>query len=158
LDERATLHDLVTRESFPLHDESASTTDAACLAFSLDGTTLAVGQRDGQITLWDAATRRLQKTMAAHTDFVAAIAFGPDGTTLASAAGGEIRPIKLKIPGVLALAFAPDDATLATGGLDGTVDCGDFPLSAPSDAFRQQQLFTGSAVVCRSRPDDESHA
>jgi WD40 repeat protein len=225
LDERATLHDLVTRESFPLHDESASTTDAACLAFSLDGTTLAVGQRDGQITLWDAATRRLQKTMAAHTDSVAAIACGPDGTTLASAAGdfsarvwdfpslrqqfvvatqrtkhvafaysrdsrllflcdkinpvvrvwdlttgneraalsaptgtsivnlaaspdgttlaianyhgevffwdlvtGEIRPIKLKHPGVLALEFAPDGGTLATGGFDGTVHLWRFPI------------------------------
>jgi WD40 repeat protein len=82
------LHDLVDHRSRTLHDISASTTDAACLAFSPDGATLAVGQQDGKITLWYAATGRNRSTLLGHTEFVASLAFAPDGTTLASS-GGE---------------------------------------------------------------------
>ena len=56
-----------------------STARAACLAFSPDGTSLAVGQEDGKISLWDAQSRQKRLTLAAHEGFVAALAFAPDG-------------------------------------------------------------------------------
>ena len=39
-----------------LDDPDSATAGAACLAFAADGETLAVGQQDGQISLWNAAT------------------------------------------------------------------------------------------------------
>ncbi len=82
------LHDLVDHRSRTLDDISASTTAAACLAFSPDGETLVVGQEDGKITLWNASTGRKRSTLPGHTEFVATLAFSPDGTALASS-GGE---------------------------------------------------------------------
>jgi WD40 repeat protein len=78
------LHDLVDHESRMLDGNSAATAGAACLAFSPDGTSLAVGQADGKISLWDPQSRQRRLTLAAHDGFVAAMAFAPDGSTLAS--------------------------------------------------------------------------
>ena len=84
----ASIHDLVDHRSRPFYDITASTTNAACLAFAPDGATLAVGQQDGKITLWDAATGRKRSPLLGHKEFVASLVFAPDGTTLASS-GGE---------------------------------------------------------------------
>jgi len=80
------LHDLVAHESRALHDVPAASAGAACLAFAPDGATLAVGQQDGKITLWDAASGCIRSTLDGHTGFVASLAFAPDGATLASSA------------------------------------------------------------------------
>ena len=48
---------------------------------------MAVGQQDGEITLWDPATGLRRATLEGHREFVASLAFSPDGTTLASSAG-----------------------------------------------------------------------
>ena len=53
LNEPVTLHNLVGRSSRSLLDRTETTTAAACLAFAPDGAMLAVGQQDGQISLWD---------------------------------------------------------------------------------------------------------
>jgi WD40 repeat protein len=81
------LHDLVNHESRMLDGNSAATAGAACLAFSPDAKTLAVGQEDGKISLWDAQSRQRRSTLAAHDGFVAAMAFAHDGSTLASSGG-----------------------------------------------------------------------
>jgi WD40 repeat protein len=65
-----------------LDDTTASTTGATCLAFSPNGPTLAVGQQDGRITLWDAAAGKNRSTLSGHAGFVAALVFAPDGATL----------------------------------------------------------------------------
>ena len=78
------LHDLTDHESRMLGGDSGSTAGAFCLAFSPDGTILAVGQDDGKISLWDARSRQSRSTLAAHAGIVAAMAFAPDGSTLAS--------------------------------------------------------------------------
>ncbi len=61
------------------------------LGFSADGRTLAVGHEDGRVELWDVRTRRLLRTIPAHSDGYAAsmIRFSPDGRTLVS--GGRHR-------------------------------------------------------------------
>src|SRR5262249_49243826 len=99
------------------------------LAFSLDGTALAVGAGN-TVRLWDAATGAEQGVLQGHADGVVALAFSPDGRTLASGdmhgavkvwdvatrterASLETTGDKAFLSEVPALAFAPDGRTLA---------------------------------------------
>ena len=54
--------------------------------FSLDGTTLASGARDGTVKLWDVATREIVATLEGHADGVNSVSFSLDGAILASGA------------------------------------------------------------------------
>jgi WD40 repeat protein len=122
------------------------------IAFSPDGKTLVssgcgkIGKRpdtlgertvcvEGEIRLWDVATRQLLGSpLAAHIDTITSVAFSPDGTTLASASGPFDRTIMLwdiatrksigrafmgHIVGVKKVVFSPDGETLASSS-DGT--------------------------------------
>jgi len=57
------------------------------LAFSPDGTRLAIGSGDNTIRLWDVASRQEVCQLRGHDSYVHAIAFSADGTRLASASG-----------------------------------------------------------------------
>ncbi|HEY1016321.1 MAG TPA: WD40 repeat domain-containing protein [Herpetosiphonaceae bacterium] len=63
--------------------------DAISLAWSPDGTKLAIGGQRGQATIWDAATGREPsgwlRELQAPGDMVSALAWSPDGTKLATA-------------------------------------------------------------------------
>jgi len=54
------------------------------IAYSPDGTILALGDSLGGITLWDTATGLQRKVLISHVDDVYAIAFSPDGRKIAS--------------------------------------------------------------------------
>ena len=124
---KVTLHDLVDHRSRMLDDLTASTTSAACLAFFPNGATLAVGQHDGRITLWDAAAGKNRSTLSGHTGFVASLAFAPDGATLASSGGDlmtriwdlatsrEVFAISSPMTAYVALAFSRDSRLLCLG-------------------------------------------
>lgn len=57
-----------------------------CAAFSPDGSKVAVGHDDGQITLWDVTTGRKLSERSGHTHWLMQIAWSPDGAVIASAA------------------------------------------------------------------------
>ena len=62
-------------------------------AWSPDGQTLAAGNRDGTIRLWETATGKLQSTLSGHENFVSRVAWSPDGTKLAS--GGSDGTVRI---------------------------------------------------------------
>lgn len=97
------------------------------LATSPDGRTIATAGDDPVVTLWDAATGRLRRTLAGPSDAVTSMTFNHDGTLLAS--GGDDGAIaiwdattgsrrstiaRLASP-VDAVAFSPDGGSLVSG-------------------------------------------
>jgi len=99
------------------------------IAFSPDGMSLATGDYNGKLVIWDVSTGKKIKTISAHDDTITKVAYSPDGTRLATASwdgtaklwdaktyellftftaqangGGPIR----------SLAFSPDGRKLAT--------------------------------------------
>jgi WD40 repeat protein len=108
------------------------------LTLAPDGKTLATGDNEGMLRLWELSTgkQRRQIPTGGAGSFgvfaVCALAYAPDGRTLASAGGdgtirlwevatGKLRG-RLKGSGqtVWSLAFSPDGRLLASGSHDGT--------------------------------------
>jgi len=113
------------------------------VAFSPDGETLASGDYNKNITLWDVKTGQPIQTLSRHSDMVISIAFSPDGKTLASGSAdrtiilwdantGEFRD-QLKGHSLLinSLSFSPDGDTLASGSGDKTIILWDMNLRRP---------------------------
>ena len=119
------LYDLDRDLARTLDDTPAATASASCLAFSADGATLAVGQADGKITIWDTVTGCKRSTLDGQQDFVVSLAFAPDSTILASsgngcrtriwdlASGKERLTITGRMNTSVALCFTPDRRLLA---------------------------------------------
>ena len=106
---------------------------AASVALSPDGMTLAYGSWTGLITLWDVKTQQVIVRLRGHTVWSNALAFSPDGRTLAS--GSYDTTVKLwdvasqsmiaTLDGhrdiVNSVAFSFDGRTLASGSEDTTI-------------------------------------
>ena len=65
-------------------DQTSQPVAVSTASFSSDGTTLASGNQDGSVFLWDVATGQQQGTFIGHTDAISEISFSPDGQTFAS--------------------------------------------------------------------------
>jgi WD40 repeat protein len=62
------------------------------VAYSPDGKSIASGNDDGTVKLWDPATGLERCTLVGHTGKVRTLAFSPDGSVLATGdAGGTIH-------------------------------------------------------------------
>lgn len=104
-----------------------------CIAFSVDGNTIATGDREGQVRFWDTHTGRLIHTLAAHKKSVSSIKFSPDEKTIGTASiDGNVRlwnveskRLKYTLSGhkksIADISFSPDGNTLVTGNSDQTI-------------------------------------
>jgi WD40 repeat protein/serine/threonine protein kinase len=102
------------------------------VAFSPDGTLLAISAYDKTVHIWDVSTRTERHILSGHTDRVNAVAFTADGHLLASADRlGNVRlwdtstyqgPASLPHRGsVYGMAFTPDGTRLATACIDNAI-------------------------------------
>ncbi|MBB5033969.1 c-type cytochrome domain-containing protein [Prosthecobacter vanneervenii] len=125
-------------------DGRSEITDRAnSLAFSPDGKMLAIGSgepsRSGDITLWEVATGKLQKTYAErHLDSVFALDFSPDGKMLASggadkalritdlSTGKVVKVFEGHTHHVLGVSWRADGRLLASSGADNVVKVWDW--------------------------------
>ena len=101
------------------------------IAFSPDGTQIAVGDWDGKTTLWDVETGTMLNAFT-HQAQVDALVFSPDGRLLATGSADrtaklwdvETESVRATMPHedwVFHIAFSPDGRLLATGGRSGSV-------------------------------------
>ncbi|MEV4091369.1 WD40 repeat domain-containing protein [Streptosporangium saharense] len=111
---------------------SGGTDVVSGMAFTPDGTWLAVASLDGTVRLWDTTFHHSTGHRLPGSGDANAVAFTPDGTRLAAArADGSIRlldtdgrqagaPLTGHAGGVDAVAFSRDGTRLASGGSDET--------------------------------------
>jgi WD40 repeat protein len=119
----------------PLTGGAAGDAPGDAAAFSPDGKLLATGDEDGNVQLWNVATRQeIGEPMSSDLKPVDAVAFSPDGTTLAAASSdGTVQlwdvatqqeagsAIAASTTPVKTLMFSPGGKLLATGDEDGNV-------------------------------------
>jgi serine/threonine protein kinase/WD40 repeat protein len=103
-----------------------------CLAFSPDGTQLAVAKADGDIQLWDVRSRNVAHLCRGHTQVVDALAYAGNGCLLS---GSQDRTLRLwntvsglelcRLEGhraaVTGVAITPDSRWAISAGIDRTV-------------------------------------
>jgi WD40 repeat protein len=115
------------------------------VAFSPDGSLLAVGYGDGTVQLWNPATGQPDQPPLPAGSGVNGVAFSPDGSLLATAdangaiglwdpATGQATRSPLQVgSGVNGVAFSPDGTLLASADANGTVKLFDTAGDGPAD-------------------------
>lgn len=141
-----------------------------CVAFSPDGKTLANGNKDGSIRLWNIDSGKLTKTLLEHQGFINDLAFSPDGKLLASGSeeglilmwdlktGTHEAFLAERMGSISCVTFSRDGSMLAAGNTDGNVHLFDVATGTPKMTFTghikeiRQVLFSpdGEMVVSAS--------
>ena len=94
--------------------------------FSPDGKKLAIGDRDGLITVMDTVSWNEIKTYSGHKAGILDLAFSPDGSELASIAADDklikwsnsSDPISITVNGITSLTYSSGGSEIITGGND----------------------------------------
>ena len=102
------------------------------VAYSLDGSQILTGSRDGTLRLWNSQGKAIGQPFQGHTDTVTSAAFSADGQLIAS--GSDDKTIKLwdrsgnliesfigHQDSITAIAFSPNGQFIASSSDDGTI-------------------------------------
>ncbi len=129
-----------------------------CIAFSPDGSTLALGCDDGSVRLLDGETAQEWAVLRGHSDVVRSLAFSPDGANLVSSGqdrqillwdatdGTRIRSLSHPGPNpVQVVAFSPRGDQIAVGEVSGSPS--DIVLIDPKTGDIRSRLTGHSAGV-----------
>jgi WD40 repeat protein len=134
----------------PIRTLPRLTAEPQRVVFAPDNRTIAVGDRKGNISLFDAPTGSLRYFLTGHLRDVTGLAFSPDGRLLASASadgtarlwtvatGRELASFKGHAGTVASVAFSLDGRQLATGGQDRKVLIWDVPSGKEAPAVGPQ--------------------
>ena len=144
-----------TGDVAPVDPDPGEDDDAMCVAFSADGTTLAVGHRSGWVSLCAQGHADTVARWKAGNEPLAALAMSPDGRTLAAldtegrlhlGDPGQPAASRTLVPGIRGpsvaadvLAFSPDGEVLAAGGSDGVIRLWDLDADAPPREIRAHE-------------------
>ncbi|GAB0498064.1 hypothetical protein MMPV_009404 [Pyropia vietnamensis] len=82
-----------------------------CVRFSPDGATLAIASGDKTVSLVDAETKEVVRTLSGHKASVTAVAWSPDGTRLLTSSNDKTAKVWVVATGEV-------EATLTVGGTD----------------------------------------
>ena len=151
------LLDLRSHRWHNLVDPSGTSTRATAVAFAADGTTCAVAEHGGSVSLCDLASGCRRSTLDTHRDYIAALAFAPDGQTLACSgrdrgvriwdlpAGREHFVISNPGAAITALVFSPDGRSLVLA------DCSrPFVRLWDTTTFSERAILSGPAGAVTS--------
>jgi WD40 repeat protein len=117
------------------------------MVFAPDGRSLATGDVEGIVKIWDLPAGRERASWRAHAGPVGALAYSSTGSLIASAslldtavrlwdASGEARGAVPSARKVVSLAFAPDGSLLLLGDFSGTVRLVDTATTREQARFR----------------------
>ena len=139
----ATLHQLdVSGAEFVRSVFTQAFGSALSIAYSPDGTLLAMGDNNYNVQLWRATDGQPLMTLQGHKGWVWSIAFSPDGSTLVSgsvdytvrlwdvASGRCLHTLQEHSSVVWGVAFSPDGQTVASGSEDQTAKVWDVKTGA----------------------------
>ncbi len=123
--------------------------ESRALAFSPDGTQVAVGSSDGHLFLWDVVNRNKEKVFLGYAGSVRALAFSPDGKKiLAGSTEGlatlwdietrkEEKIFNAGTSYIFSVAFSPDGKKILTGSTHGMTILWDVASGQPEKYFVQ---------------------
>jgi WD40 repeat protein len=134
-------------------------TGSRCLAAAADGRTLAAGNVDGTVSLWDMTTGESLASLAGGNEMVLAVSFSADSRLVAAAGGDahvriwdvatarQVATIDVPEEPITSLAFAPDGRAVACGCEDGAVRIWDVgrPGAAPQVFIASQEVILAVA-------------
>ena len=136
------------------------------IAFSPDGTRLAVGSKLG-IWIYDSRTYKELALLIGHSGNITTIAFSPDSTRLASGSwdntirlwdvttGQHLKTLEGHKWSLYSIAFSPDGQTLVSGGGDGTIRLWDVATGKHLKTLTGHQLHVTSVAFS---PDGQTLA
>jgi WD40 repeat protein/transcriptional regulator with XRE-family HTH domain len=126
------------------------------LAVSTDGSQIATGGEDGEISIWDANTGEQISVFTVHTTGITDLAFSPDGQLLLSGSldgtvslwgtrtGQQLFSLRSPQGSVYSLAYSPDGKRLAAGMQDNVIVW---------DASSGDELLRFSDITCGAITD-----